>query len=181
VVLPDQSGKYQFAVLTEQTHAVLLETPRSSGTFQLLIARRTPGDSVVLNDKLPHSQKMWFLLGDSPTITRQRRSLLPRIMFPLHFSGALAVPSASQWTTDHRPYFAPLSAALPVNIALFSLTPLQNASDGSVAYILRLQHLYEIGEDATYSQPVTINLSQIFAQAPYILSTCVEKNFDCFN
>jgi len=176
VVVRDQAGKYELAVLTELSHALVLESPQNSGKFQIMISRRfsIAGD-VTYDDKLDQSQRMWIVLGASSTATRVRRNLLPRKQFPLRFSASLATPTPSQWTTKYRTSLAPLAADLPVNIHLFSLTPLQNETDGSTSIILRLQHLYELGEDQTLSQPVTINLSQIFSVSPYVISSLVER------
>jgi len=172
----DTSKKYEFALLTEQAHTVILEHSRSSGTFQLMIARRfTNNGSVILDDKATHTQKLWLGLGLTNTITRLRHSLIPKIQFPFHYSGGL-VTTVNQWNLQYRTLFNPISMDLPVNIHLFSFTPIRNLTDNTIRIILRLQHLYEANEDDTYSKPVTINLSQLFSVIPYKITSLIEKN-----
>lgn len=53
--------------------------------------------------------------------------------------------------------YAGLTQSLPININLLTLEPWNNAS-----VLLRLEHLLEQDEDSFLSEPVTINVQQIF-------------------
>lgn len=65
------------------------------------------------------------------------------------FSNVLCSRKA-QYVTD----YAPLGLTFPPNVQLLDFVPLPSGS-----YILRVHHIYAVNEDATLSQPVTIDVS----------------------
>jgi len=65
--------------------------------------------------------------------------------------------SPSTWYQNYRTSFEPFTATLPENVHLLNVKTLL---DGTV--ILRLHHLFAVGEDAILSQPATINLNDLF-------------------
>ena len=54
-----------------------------------------------------------------------------------------------------------INRELPENVNLLTL---ENRSDGS--YLIRLEHIYDVGEDKVLSKPVTVSLKVIF---PFVL------------
>jgi hypothetical protein len=69
--------------------------------------------------------------------------------------------------------FSALSAAMPANVKLMTLTSNYAAhSDG--ALLLRLSHLYSVGEHPTLSAPATVSLSALFAK-PGLAATAVAE------
>jgi len=62
------------------------------------------------------------------------------------------------WSNNYKTSFAPLMQDWPPNVHLLDLKTLPT---GQV--ILRLTHIYAVGEDPVYSQPVTLDLNSIFA------------------
>jgi alpha-mannosidase len=97
-----------------------------------------------------------------------RRQLIESLNFPptLAFSkgasGAVAVPSMSA-----------ISAALPPNIKLMTLSSNYAAwNDGKL--LLRLSHLYAVGEHPDLSRPATFSLAAVFAKAGLKILTATE-------
>jgi alpha-mannosidase len=58
-----------------------------------------------------------------------------------------------------------LSAALPKNVKLMTLKNMPAEDGHSGAMLLRLAHLYEVGESAALSAPATVSLAALFGQA----------------
>lgn len=77
--------------------------------------------------------------------------------------------------------FSPLAYDLPPNVHILSLQLLNVPADDAtryattaqVPYVLRLQHLYEVGEHPVYSQNVTVNVSSVFSNSG-LVSTLTE-------
>ena len=77
--------------------------------------------------------------------------------------------------------FTPLAYIFPPNVHILSLQLLNVPADDATRqptatqspYILRLQHLYEVGEHPVYSQNVTVNVSSVFSNAG-LVSTLTE-------
>jgi hypothetical protein len=70
------------------------------------------------------------------------------------FSSAASI---SDYLSKFNTTYIPLQKPLPPNVRLETL---KTRFDGEV--LLRLAHLYAVGEDATYSQPVTVDLRDMF-------------------
>ena len=71
------------------------------------------------------------------------------------------------WLRTIRAAYSGLAAPLPPSVHLLTVH-----SQGPSELLLRLAHLFEAGEDATLSAPVTLGLSTLFANST--LSSCVE-------
>jgi len=175
-VLQDSTMKYELSLLTEFAHALILEN-QNQGKFQIMVSRRfSTNPSPEYDDRDDLTQKMWLVLGSQANVLPYRRQLLPRVQYPLRFTGSIVSPqSIPTWVSSYRTTSSPIAKDLPSNIHLFTLAPLYNNTDQTYTTILRLQHLYQVNEDPTLSQPVTINLSQIFNISPWILDTLIEK------
>ena len=88
-----------------------------------------------------------------------RRQLIEELNFPPTY--AFTTDDVSEATTKS---FSMLSKDLPDNVKLMTLTNnYADINDGKI--LVRLAHLYSIGEHATLSKPVTVNMSEIFANA----------------
>ena len=70
-------------------------------------------------------------------------------------------PGAPAPTTLTR--FSGLSAPLPSNVALMSVQAYGPLNATTNTLLLRLAHLYQVGEDASASSNVTVSLSTLFA------------------
>lgn len=68
--------------------------------------------------------------------------------------------SPKAWIASHTAQASALAAPLPPNV---QLTTIQSLATGTA--LLRLAHLYAVGEDAVQSQNVTVALATLFAGA----------------
>merc|ERR1712072_223198 len=65
------------------------------------------------------------------------------------------------------------NAALPDNVKLMTLTNnYEDINDGKM--LLRLSHLYSVGEHSTLSKPATVQLASVFAKAGLTIATAEE-------
>lgn len=67
----------------------------------------------------------------------------------------------SDWLRRYKPTWSALKTPLPENVKLLNLKHNPFSKDG--LFILRLHHLYGVGEDPVMSVPVTIDLDNLFA------------------
>ncbi|XP_077246588.1 alpha-mannosidase-like [Tasmannia lanceolata] len=93
------------------------------------------------------------------TGARWRRTVGQQVYSPLLL--AFTHEEEQIWKASHvaNATFMDPNYSLPPNVAIITLEELE---DGTV--ILRLTHLYEAGEDATYSTMATVELKKIFAR-----------------
>jgi len=95
-----------------------------------------------------------------------RRQLIEKLNFP----PTLAFTKASTVAT---PSMSAIAAQLPANVKLMTISSNYKAwNDGKL--ILRLSHMYAVGEHATLSQPATIDLATVFAKTGLKLTSMSE-------
>ena len=70
---------------------------------------------------------------------------------------AVTQQSYAEYSTAYRQTWSSLTDQLPLNVHLLTLDQL-----GSKDYLVRVEHYFELFEDDTYSQPVTLDLQSIF-------------------
>ena len=113
----------------------------------------------------------WLSLSPVASAASQYKAMLatslalPRSVNAFADLGTL---TPAQWLAANKGSASLLSAPLPPNIHLATVHS-HNAS----AILLRLTHVYEKGEDATLSGPVTLSLATLFA-APLTIKSAVE-------
>jgi len=100
----------------------------------------------------------WIVFDTQDKVQESRRALTEDLNYP---------PTLAFATDQSKPVtaakFSALSAAMPANVKLMTLTNNYAAhSDG--ALLLRLSHLYSVGEHPTLSAPATVDLSAVFAK-----------------
>ena len=152
-----RDGKQQLSVVRNQANGV---TSLASGSAEIMLARRcAEKDGIPLNDSLVVNTSMWLALEDleDAAITQRRQPVLagnPAV--PLF--GAGAAGTRAQWlAAAAMASGSALAQALPANVHLLTLERWQ---PGQV--LLRLQHLFAVGEHPTWSQPATVDLSKLF-------------------
>ena len=97
------------------------------------------------------------------------KAAVQNIMFKPQVAVSTLPPGTSPatWLNTHRATFTGLSTPLPANLHLLTVHA-QSAS----SVLIRIAHLFEVGEDPVLSLPATVGLSSLFANAT--LSNCVE-------
>jgi alpha-mannosidase len=69
-----------------------------------------------------------------------------------------------------RPKFSSISGVLPANLKLMTVSSnYAQWNDGKI--IIRLAHMYQVGEHPILSQPATVSLTQVFAKAGFKISS----------
>ncbi|KAK9272279.1 hypothetical protein L1049_002650 [Liquidambar formosana] len=101
--------------------------------------------------------KYYFRIDPLGEGAKWRRSYGQEIYSP--FLLAFAEQDGDKWMSSHVPTFSGIdsSYSLPNNIAIITL---QELDDGNV--LLRLAHLYEIGEDINFSVMTNVELKKLF-------------------
>lgn len=98
-----------------------------------------------------------------------RRPLIEAISFfpTLAFAPGLVAPPT--------PTGSKLSKALPPNVKLLTLTSnYADANNGQM--LLRLAHMYSVGEHSTLSKPVTVSLADVFGASGLKIVSAVEMS-----
>ena len=70
---------------------------------------------------------------------------------------AVTQQSYAEYSAAYRQTWSALADQLPLNVHLLTLDQL-----GPKDYLVRIEHYFELFEDDTYSQPVTLDLQSIF-------------------
>ena len=99
-----------------------------------------------------------ILLLESPALSaRYHRVESQRLyMHPLT-TYALTQQAYAEYSADYRQTWSALTDQLPLNVHLLTLD-----QQGPNDYLIRFEHYFELFEDDTYSQPVTVDLQSIF-------------------
>ncbi|XP_078167734.1 putative alpha-mannosidase At5g13980 [Carex rostrata] len=118
-------------------------------------------ETVCVNDKcdgLITQGKFYLSVDPSGEGARWRRTIGQEIYSPLLLAFS-EEENGMKWTAKHIPTFSLTGTAykLPDNVALITL---QSLEDGSV--LLRLAHLYEVGEDKDLSVMASVDLNKLF-------------------
>lgn len=100
----------------------------------------------------------WLVWDTVEKAHASRRHLQEKLNFPP------TVVFAGEDLNSKRPSFSGIQSALPKNVKLVTLTNnYADFNDGK--FMIRLAHLYSIGEHPTLSLPATVNLTDVFATA----------------
>jgi len=112
----------------------------------------------------------WLLFDTVERTHELRRSLSERLNFPPLLAFTPPAEPSKAWRGGA---FSALSRALPPTVKLVTLTNnYADFNDGK--WMLRLSHLYGAGEHPTLSQPVEVNLQEIFSAAGLRLNSAIE-------
>eukprot|EP00945_MAST-04E_sp_MAST-4E-sp1_P007088 g7088.t1 len=189
ISLQDDTEKVQLAVITDVSVG---GASLADGELELMVHRRIQGDDnrgvqeplnetmCGCNDRGAAPGKMGahghegdggcvcagltmrgrhFLVFDTIENTNAvRRQLIEQLNFPptLAFS--------TDKVETKSPSFSMLSKAMPENVKLMTITnTYADINDGKI--LVRLAHLYSIGEHSTLSEPAVINMSEVFANS----------------
>ncbi|PON50481.1 Glucan biosynthesis, periplasmic [Trema orientale] len=111
----------------------------------------------VAGNYYPIQGKLYFRIDPLGEGAKWRRSYGQEIYSPLLF--AFSEQDSDNWINSHRPTFSGIdsSYSLPDNVAIITL---QDLDGGKI--LLRLAHLYEIGEDKDLSVLTNVELKKLF-------------------
>ncbi|KAI4387891.1 hypothetical protein MLD38_000281 [Melastoma candidum] len=163
-----EDGKKEFSVLVDRSFG---GSSLRDGQVELMLHRRLfhddgRGVDEALNETtcaekkcqgLIVQGKYYFRFDRLGEGARWRRSFGQEIYSPLLL--AFAEQDGDHWSSTRRTTFSGIDAsyALPDNVAILTLQDL-----GDKKVLLRLAHLYEIGEDKDLSQIASIELRKLF-------------------
>ena len=109
----------------------------------------------------------WLYFGPIADANQVRRQLIEGLNFP----PTLAFASGAIKTA--QPSFSAIAAAFPDNVKLTTLTSNYAAfNDG--ALMLRVAHLYSVGEHPTLSAPATVSFADIFSKTGLTITSMRE-------
>eukprot|EP00937_MAST-01D_sp_MAST-1D-sp2_P005737 g5737.t1 len=187
IAIEDEAKKQQLAVLTDVTQG---GASLKSGEIELMVHRRVQADDSrgvqePLNETMcgcndigaqPGSMgahghegdggcecegltmrgRHWLVLDTVEGANEARRQLIEDLNYPPTLAFAAGQKVAKK--------FSAVAAEMPANVKLLTITNnYAAANDG--AFLLRLAHLYSVGEHPTLSQPATVSLAKVFANA----------------
>eukprot|EP01116_Phalansterium_solitarium_P019911 TRINITY_DN5728_c0_g2_i1.p1 TRINITY_DN5728_c0_g2~~TRINITY_DN5728_c0_g2_i1.p1 ORF type:complete len:1012 (-),score=366.51 TRINITY_DN5728_c0_g2_i1:80-3115(-) len=157
--IKDVAVDAQLTIVTDRSHGV---GSVDNGELELMYQRRllyddSRGVGEALNESAPIRVFDYLAVTKASLSSRAQRTLAQFANYPLlyYFS---PTDSAASWIKQYKTSFSPLVAPLPANVRLETL---KTRPDGSV--LLRLAHLYAVGDDAQLSQNVTVDLTSLFA------------------
>ena len=88
--------------------------------------------------------------------------------FYMHPLPTFSLPQSSyvNYSTNYRQKWSAIADALPLNVHLLTFD-----QQGPKDYLVRVENYFELREDQTYSQPVTIDLQSLFKSIGTISNT----------
>lgn len=172
ILIRDKTTKQHLAVFTDRSQG---GTSLRDGELELMIHRRTlKDDGLGVGEALNEEQygkgliargKHFVVLAASNKpgkITLEKDIAQRRGMSPLLFLSKTNGISFEKWVRKHRTEYSGLKVSLPRNIKILTLEPWNNNT-----VLLRLEHLFEKGEDEQLSKSVTIDLRKLFVNLPF--------------
>lgn len=167
-------GTKDFSILVDRSIGA---ASLRDGHVELMLHRRLlyddhKGVGEALNEtvcvkKPPHCQgltvtgKYYVQLAPSQEAARWRRQLTQRVLMPLQLAFTEEEADVgSGWKDKHSIRFSASEGfELPPNVVIITLQELDNKR-----VLLRLAHIFEIGEDTELSTIATVDLKKLFAQ-----------------
>ncbi len=109
-----------------------------------------------------------ILLIDRPSDSARLHRVGAQQLF-MHPLATYSLPNTSSYANYsdmYRQSWSALSDVMPLNVHLLTFDQL-----GPKQYLVRVEHYFELNEDQTYSQPVTIDLQALFKSIGTIAET----------
>ena len=137
------------------------------GSIEIMVHRRTLFDDALgvgepLNETA-YGQGLvvrgrHFLLVDSPSSSAVNHRVASQQLY-MHPLATLAWTTLSyaDYSTNYRQTWSALTSDLPLNVHLLTFDQVEQKE-----YLVRLEHYFELNEDPTYSQAVTVDLQVLF-------------------
>jgi lysosomal alpha-mannosidase len=153
----DPAQKLQLTVVVDRSRS---SASLSAGELETMIHRRLLKDDYrgvnePLNDSSIMASKEWLVVSNITGAASIYRPLAKKAYHPFVLAFGPST-SYSTWNNQYKTDFAPLGLTVPPNVQVLNFVPL-----GGGSYILRLHHIFQVGEDTTLSQPVTVDISTL--------------------
>jgi lysosomal alpha-mannosidase len=100
----------------------------------------------------------WLLLTTPQNGARRHRTYAQEMFYQPLFTFSPVDETFDSYMNSFKTSFAALTKSLPYNVNFLTLSPW----NGESTVLVRLEHLYQKGEDIELSRPVTINLKGLF-------------------
>jgi len=159
--IQDVANNHRFTVIHDRASAC---GSLNDGQLDFMVHRRLlyddrRGVGEALNESMQVRTTEFLLFENGPVSARQQRPLSLEMNYPSHLFFATNYVSANSanWFRNYETEFKGISRALPKNVHLQTLRTLDT---GEV--IMRLDHIYAVGEDSEYSKRVSVDLSGLF-------------------
>ncbi|XP_046648826.1 lysosomal alpha-mannosidase-like isoform X2 [Daphnia pulicaria] len=160
----DPVGEQQATVLVDRSQG---GSSLIGGLIELMVHRRLlrddsfgvdePLDETAFQQGLVVRGSHYLILSDGPSSAGRYRPLAQQIYKQPQLSFIPTTLTFVDWRRLYKTQQQLISRELPENVNLLTL---ENRSDGS--YLIRLEHIYDVGEDKVLSEPVTVSLKDLF-------------------
>eukprot|EP01088_Endostelium_zonatum_P015287 TRINITY_DN367_c0_g1_i1.p1 TRINITY_DN367_c0_g1~~TRINITY_DN367_c0_g1_i1.p1 ORF type:complete len:994 (-),score=215.51 TRINITY_DN367_c0_g1_i1:47-2986(-) len=159
--IQDHINKNRFTVIHDRAGGC---GSLNDGQIDFMVHRRLlyddgRGVGEPLNESMQVRTSEFLLFENGPVSARQQRPLSLEVNYPsaLFFATNYNGVNGLNWFRNYNTEFKGLNRPLPPNVHLQTLRTLDT---GEV--ILRLDHIYAVGEDSEYSKRVSVDLSGLF-------------------
>nr|CAH0110923.1 unnamed protein product [Daphnia galeata] len=160
----DPLGEQQATVLVDRSQG---GSSLIGGLIELMVHRRLlhddsfgvdePLDETAFQQGLVVRGSHYLILSDGPSSARRYRPLAQQLYKQPQISFIPTTLPFAEWKKLYKTEQQLINRELPENVNLLTL---ENRSDGS--YLIRLEHIYDVGEDNVLSKPVTVSLKDLF-------------------
>eukprot|EP01097_Dermamoeba_algensis_P006499 TRINITY_DN4068_c0_g1_i3.p1 TRINITY_DN4068_c0_g1~~TRINITY_DN4068_c0_g1_i3.p1 ORF type:complete len:474 (-),score=132.78 TRINITY_DN4068_c0_g1_i3:50-1471(-) len=166
--IKDQSTNLQFSVITDRSQG---GSSINDGEIELMVNRRLLRDDgrgvgEALSETNDIRVKKILTFDQVSSSMSSVRGAQQRLNKPITLMFSSSASSASDWLNNFGTTFAPLNNDLPLNLEVLNA---QVISSGTL--LLRLHHLYAVGEDSSLSQPLTVDLHDVLPSLAFISIT----------
>jgi len=156
--IQDTKQDLQFTIVSDRSRGC---TSLANGELEIMLHRRLLVPDLAsyldpLNDEEPIRTLDHVTLDSldaSPSLMRSKALLMSNPVIP-SFS---VISDVGQYINTYQTQFSNMKNEFPPNLHLLNFDTLENGD-----ILLRLHHLYAIDEDSILSQPITIDLNEIF-------------------
>ncbi|XP_015589369.1 lysosomal alpha-mannosidase isoform X1 [Cephus cinctus] len=169
IFINDKKRSLKLSVLTDRSEG---GTSLRDGEIELMVHRRLLSDDAFgvgepLNEEAfgtgLETRGQHYVIGgrasDVSSIVLKEKKLAQKLALrPWTFITPVEDITFEQWSDAYNMEYSGISKAIPANIHILTLEPWKSNS-----ILLRLEHIFEIGEDPRYSQPTEINIQDLFS------------------
>ncbi|XP_033226250.1 lysosomal alpha-mannosidase-like [Belonocnema kinseyi] len=168
VYLQDSKSESKMTVLTDRSEGV---TSLKDGELELMLHRRClmddgfgvleALDEQAFGEGLVVQGQHSILLGNNSdeSVVEEKNQALQTSLKPWIFITPIENISFEDWKNNFNMKAYSLNKAVPRNVHILTLEPWKDDS-----ILLRLEHIFEIGESVKYSIPVQVNIKDLFSE-----------------